>query len=68
MSGAYSQDPGDLTRTDPFRGQLDHFPPLGLGQRSAVEEHPSELVDTSTTLCQNTSYIQDGMYVTLKMV
>lgn len=62
-SGAYSQDPGDLARTDPLRGQLDHFLPLGLWQRSAVEEHPSELVDASTTLlCQNKIYIQSGMH------
>lgn len=66
--GAYSQDPGDLARSDPFRGQLNHCPPLGLGQRSTVEEHPSELVDTSTTLCWNTSCIQRGIYVTLQIV
>lgn len=49
---AYSQYPGDLARTDSLRGQLNHFPPLGFWERSAVEKHPSQLVDASTTLTQ----------------
>lgn len=45
----YPQNPRDLTRSHPLRGQLHHFPPLGVRERSAVEERPAQLINASTS-------------------
>lgn len=37
----YPKYPGYLAWTNPLWGQLYHFPPLWLGERSAIEKHPS---------------------------
>lgn len=55
LERAHPQNPGDVAGTQSLRGQPDHFPSRGLGERSSVEERPSELVHAAATFSHQTT-------------